>query len=76
MSNKFLFDDNTLETQFRSIHLLGVNTATYKFSLAQALLSYHNNNQIFISLNDLTPKFAYYLLEHVKSGKRQISGLR
>lgn len=74
MKVNFLTNDKTLETQFRSIYLLGANTATYKFSLAQALLSYQNSKQSFVTLDDLTPKFAYYLLEHVKSGKRQISG--
>lgn len=74
MTDKFLSNDNTLETQFRSIYLLGANTATYKFALAQALLSYQSKTPAFISLDDLTPKFAHYLLNHVKSGKRQISG--
>lgn len=74
MNNKFITNDESLETQFRSIYLLGANTTTYKFSLAQSLLSYQNSHQSFISLDDLTPKFASYLLEHVKTKKRQTNG--
>lgn len=57
MSNKFFSNDDTSETQFRSIYLLSANTATYKFSLTQALLSHQNSDQSFVTLDDLTPKF-------------------
>ena len=74
MSHKFLTNDETLETQFRSIYLLGANTATYKFALAQSLLDLNITEQTFISLDDLTPLFAKHLLRHIQTEKRQISG--
>lgn len=70
----FNLSDNTLETNFRSIFLLGANTASYKFALAQSLLDLKDQKNTFISLEDLSPLFAKHLLEHISSGKRQIQG--
>jgi len=66
--------DNLLESNFRSTFLLGANTATYKFALAKSLLKLSRSNATFVSLDDLTPIYANYLLEHVKAGKRQRTG--
>ncbi|MDM1696186.1 HNH endonuclease [Thiopseudomonas alkaliphila] len=74
MDSQFLAGDTSLASQFRSIYLLGANTASYKFALAKALLSYQGQDQTFVSLDELTPIFAQYLLEHVQTGKRQING--
>lgn len=68
--DKFSADDS-IETNLRSIYLLGANTATYKFALTKSLLDLKGTNSTFISLDDLTPIFAHHLLEHVKSGKKQ-----
>lgn len=65
--------DNTLETNLRSIFLLGANTATYKFALAKSLLDLKGSDQTFITLDDITPIYANHLLEHVKTGKKQIT---
>lgn len=70
----FSNSDNSLETNFRSIFLLGANTATYKFALAKALLDLKTKNQNFVSLDDLSPLFANHLIEHIKQGKKQIVG--
>ncbi|EPF6298680.1 HNH endonuclease signature motif containing protein [Acinetobacter baumannii] len=66
--------DNSLETNFRSIFLLGANTATYKFALAKSLLELKAKDISFISLDELSPLFAKQLIEHIQSGKRQIQG--
>lgn len=70
----FSNSDNSLETNFRSIFLLGANTATYKFALAKALLELKGRTQTFISLEDLAPLFAKHLIEHIQDGKKQIVG--
>ena len=65
--------DNTLETNLRSIFLLGANTATYKFALAKSLLDLKGSNKTVIKLDDITPIYANHLLEHIKTGKKQIT---
>ncbi|MFB3168467.1 HNH endonuclease domain-containing protein [Neobacillus sp. 179-C4.2 HS] len=69
--NEFLKNDSSLESQFRSIFLFGLNSATYKFALAKSLLELGTSNKGFISLEDLSPIYVKHLLEHVRSGKRQ-----
>ncbi|MEQ1448505.1 HNH endonuclease domain-containing protein [Acinetobacter lwoffii] len=64
--------DTSLSNNFRSIFLIGANTATYKFALAKSLLEL--NDQTFVSLDDLSPIFAKHLIEHIQTGKRQIQG--
>ena len=64
--------DTSLTNNFRSIFLIGANTATYKFALAKSLLEL--NNQTFVSLDDLSSIFAKHLIEHIQTGKRQIQG--
>ncbi|RZL17426.1 MAG: HNH endonuclease [Pedobacter sp.] len=66
--------DSSLVNHFRSIFLLGANTATYKFALAKTLLELKNQNTTFVSLDDLSPIYAKHLIEHVQTGKRQIQG--
>ena len=63
--------DDSIETNLRSIYLLGANTATYKFALTKSLLDLKGTESTFVSLDDLTPIFAHHLLEHVKSDKKQ-----
>lgn len=70
----FINSDNSLETNFRSIFLLGANSATYKFALAKALLELKNRSLTFISLEDLSPLFAKHLIKHIKSDKKQMTG--
>lgn len=71
--NEFLKDDQSIESQFRSIVLFGRNVATYKFALAHSLLDLSQQDKTFVSLEELSPIFAKYMLEHVQSGKRQIT---
>ncbi len=69
----FLENDSSIESEFRSIFLFGRNVATYKFALAQTLLELSNQEKTFISLEELSPIFAKHMLEHVKTGKRQLT---
>ncbi|MBX9967214.1 HNH endonuclease [Priestia aryabhattai] len=71
--NNFLHHDLSIESNFRSVYLFGRNVATYKFALAQSLIELRNQDKTFISLEELSPIYAKYMLEHVKSGKRQIT---
>jgi hypothetical protein len=71
--SKFIID-NSLDTNFRSIFLIGSNTATYKFALAKSLLELPKSNKSFISLEELSPLYSKYIIEHIKSGKQQIRG--
>lgn len=66
--------DNSLANHFRSIFLIGANTATYKFAFAKSLLELKNQNTTFISLDDLSPIYAKHLIQHIQTGKRQIQG--
>ncbi|UUV26032.1 MULTISPECIES: HNH endonuclease domain-containing protein [Lysinibacillus] len=71
--NNYLDNDNTLESNFRSIYLFGRNVATYKFAFAKTLLELGESNKSFVSLEELSPIFAKYMLEHIRDGKRQIT---
>lgn len=66
--------NQNIQTHFRSIILLGANTATYKFALAKSLLELSSTNKTFVSLDDLSPIFAKHLISHVGTGKKQING--
>ncbi|PGZ92175.1 HNH endonuclease domain-containing protein [Bacillus sp. AFS029533] len=70
---QFLKDDTSEESQFRAVFLFGRNVATYKFALAKSLLQLSKKNNGFISLEDLSPIYVQHMLEHVRSGKRQIT---
>lgn len=74
--NEYLNNDNSRESSFRSVFLFGRNTATYKFALAEALHQLSKEDKTFISLEDLSPYFAKSLLEHIKTGKTQITSSR
>lgn len=69
----FLENDQSIESEFRSIYLFGRNVATYKFALGKTLLELGGNNKSFVSLEALSPIYAKYMLEHVQNGKRQVT---
>jgi len=71
--NNFLKNDQSLESNFRSVYLFGRNVATYKFAFAKALLELGKRDKSFVSLEELSPIFAKYMLEHIGNGKRQIT---
>ncbi|MFS8189166.1 HNH endonuclease [Rossellomorea marisflavi] len=71
--NNFLENDQSLESNFRSVYLFGRNVATYKFAFAKTILELGSSDKSFVSLEDLSPVFAKYMLEHIRDGKRQIT---
>lgn len=71
--NRYLENDKSIESNFRSMYLFGRNVATYKFAFAKSLLELGQNNKSFVTLEELSPIFAKYMLEHVGNGKRQIT---
>ena len=57
MNVNFIDEDPTAETCWRSIILLGKNTASYKFALGKALLEI-NLSKTIIELDELALPFA------------------
>ena len=69
--NEFLIDDQSLETQWRSLILFGKNSATYKFAFAKSLLELVDNETTVITLDDLSVPFSRSLIEHLKIHDKQ-----
>ena len=71
MAIKFLENDISIESQWRSIILFGKNSATYKFAFAKALLQLASKETNAISLKELSPLFVESILEHLKRNDKQ-----
>lgn len=69
---KFIENDLSLETSWRSIILLGANVASYKFSLAKTLLEIESDKSS-ISINKLSLPFAKNICSHLKKNPKQIT---
>lgn len=63
----------SLDNYWRAVILFGQNVATYKFALGQALLEVANREQAFVSLEELAEPFSRHLVEHLKTGRKQIT---
>ena len=70
-----MFIDNkaSVETCWRSIILLGRNTASYKFALAKSLLETPTESSL-VRLEDLALPFAKNIAEHIKVNDKQAVG--
>ena len=68
---EFRRNDVSNETIWRSIILFGKNTASYKFSLAKAILDLAKEGKSTISYKELAVAYAPHLLEHYKNGLKQ-----
>jgi len=62
-----------LSTYWRSVILLGRNTASYKFALAQALLE-KGTDKASISTDELAVVFAKNIANHLKTNPKQSTG--
>jgi hypothetical protein len=60
-----------LETQWRGLILFGKNTATYKFAFGKSLLSIAERDISRLSIEDMAPVYAQFLIEHLRSGNKQ-----
>jgi len=62
-----------LETYWRAIILLGRNSASYKFALGKSLLDFARAGKSFVSLDEFAVPFAANIVEHLKSGNKQMT---
>ena len=74
-ANIFIQNDASNETNWRAIILQGKNTASYKFALAQALLT-SQHNQSVVTLKDLAIPFALNVAKHLANNPKQTIGNR
>ena len=69
----FIDKTPSLSTYWRSVILLGRNTASYKFALAQALLE-KGTDKTSISTDELAVVFAKNIANHLKTNPKQSTG--
>ena len=62
-----------LENYWRAVILFGRNVASYKFALAKSLLELSNSDTNFVTLEELSRPFSRHLIEHLKTGNKQIT---
>ena len=73
IKNTYVDPNATIETHWRSIILLGKNTASYKFSLAKTLLEFPRQ-QSLLRIDELALPFALNICEHLKLSNKQHTG--
>lgn len=71
MSVTFYQSETSLESKWRALILFGLNAASYKFALANALLELSSNNKTQVNLHELAPVYVKSLLEHLKVTDKQ-----
>jgi hypothetical protein len=73
MTNAFTYQEfnPSNESYWRSIILFGLNVASYKFALGQALLELSRQNKTEITAEELAAPYVKYLCEHIKAADKQ-----
>lgn len=71
--NIFTEEYPSLESYWRSVILFGQNVASYKFSLAKALLEVSPKTNTFVSLEELSESFSKHILKHLRHNEKQIT---
>jgi len=61
----------TLDNYWRAIILFGLNVASYKFALAQALTELAAGPKELVRLEDLAEPFSRHICEHLKTADKQ-----
>lgn len=61
----------TLQDQWRAINLFGRNVASYKFALAEALLSIRPTADTLVRMEELAKPFAFAVCRHLKIEDKQ-----
>ena len=74
--NQFITPEINPIDYWRAIVLYGANTATYKFALAQALLQNAQAGASTVNLDDVALPFQRAMIQHLKSGNKQITQSR
>jgi hypothetical protein len=69
-NHQFIDKKTSLATYWRSVILLGRNTASYKFALSKTSLELQKKSN-FIDIDDLALPFAKYVSEYIKENDRQ-----
>ena len=72
----FIEHTPTRESCWRSIVLMGLNVASYKFALAQSLIELSEVGQEYIPLDKLAIPFSKNLRDHLKHSDKQITASR
>ena len=76
-SNRFVWSTPNAETCWRSIVLFGRNVASYKFALAESLISVAPKHQSdIIRLEEIAPVFADAICRHLKDAPKQSTANR
>jgi hypothetical protein len=73
MRKLFIEHVPTKESCWRSIILMGMNVASYKFALAKSLIELANQNKTFIPMDELAKPFSINLCKHLKISDKQIT---
>lgn len=73
VESPFIPADPTIEDCWRGVILYGRNTASYKFSLASALLTLKPEAGALVKLEELAPVFAQTIAEHMLAAPKQIT---
>lgn len=70
-SFSFYRKEPTRSAYWRSIILLGSNSASYKFALGEALLTFAQNGQVDISATELAEQYAKLICDHLLTNDKQ-----
>ena len=70
-TGEFYDIEPTIENYWRSIILFGRNVASYKFALGKSLLELELAKGDFIRLDELAPRFAHHVCQHLKLSDKQ-----
>lgn len=62
-----------IESFWRGIILFGYNSATYKFALARSLIEIAQQGKTFVTLEELAEPYSRYLVQHLRSGRKQVT---
>jgi hypothetical protein len=71
MSESFLSVEPRIEDYWRAIILFGRNVASYKFSLANALIELKASSGQLVKLDELAGPFSRHLCDHLRTAEKQ-----
>ncbi|MBT4523307.1 MAG: HNH endonuclease [Phycisphaerae bacterium] len=76
MDHGFYIHPRELVDYWRSVILLGKNSASYKFALAKTLIGYIHRQGDLITLDELASPFSRHICEHLKLEDKQANSDR
>jgi hypothetical protein len=71
MSEEFLATHPLIEDYWRAIILFGLNAASYKFSLANALFDLKASSGKLVTFDELAVPFSRHIYDHLKIEEKQ-----